>query len=73
VLAMTFATLDELTGGRMIIGLGTSGSRVIEHWHGEKFEKPLQRLKEYCEIINMIMTGEKVFYDGEIFKLQRGF
>lgn len=73
VLAMTFATLDELSGGRMIIGLGTSGARVIEHWHGEKFSKPIQRTKEYIEIINMIMSGEKVFYDGEIFKLQRGF
>jgi alkanesulfonate monooxygenase SsuD/methylene tetrahydromethanopterin reductase-like flavin-dependent oxidoreductase (luciferase family) len=73
VLAMTYATLDELSGGRVIIGLGTSGSRVIEHWHGQKFEKPLQRIKEYCEIINLIMAGEKVMYDGEIFKLQRGF
>ena len=73
VLAMTFATLDELSGGRMVIGLGTSGARVIEHWHGEKFSKPIQRTKEYVEIINMIMSGEKVFYDGEIFKLQRGF
>ncbi len=73
VLAMTFATLDELSGGRMIIGLGTSGARVIEHWHGEKFSKPIQRTREYIEIINMIMSGEKVFYDGEIFKLQRGF
>ncbi len=73
VLAMTFATLDELSGGRMIIGLGTSGARVIEHWHGEKFSKPIQRTKEYVEIINLIMSGEKVFYEGEIFKLQRGF
>ncbi len=73
VLAMTAATLDELSGGRVILGLGTSGSRVIEHWHGEKFEKPLQRLKEYAEIINLIVSGEKVFYDGEIFKLERGF
>jgi alkanesulfonate monooxygenase SsuD/methylene tetrahydromethanopterin reductase-like flavin-dependent oxidoreductase (luciferase family) len=73
VLAMTAATLDELSGGRMIIGLGTSGARVIEHWHGEPFVKPLQRTKEYIEIINLIMTGEKVFYEGEIFKLQRGF
>lgn len=73
VLAMTFATLDELSGGRMIIGLGTSGARVIEHWHGEKFSKPIQRTKEYVEIINMIMSGEKVFYEGEVFKLQRGF
>jgi alkanesulfonate monooxygenase SsuD/methylene tetrahydromethanopterin reductase-like flavin-dependent oxidoreductase (luciferase family) len=73
VLAMTYATLDELSGGRAIIGLGTSGARVIEHWHGQPFEKPLQRIKEYCEIINLIIAGEKVFYDGEIFKLQRGF
>lgn len=73
VLAMTAATLDELSGGRVILGLGTSGARVIEHWHGEKFEKPLQRLKEYSEIISLMLTGEKVFYEGEIFKLQRGF
>jgi F420-dependent oxidoreductase-like protein len=73
VLAMTAATLDELSEGRMILGLGTSGARVIEHWHGEPFEKPLRRLREYCEIINLIMSGEKVFYEGEVFQLQRGF
>lgn len=73
VLAMTAATLDELSGGRVILGLGTSGDRVIEHWHGQPFEKPLQRLKEYSEIINIIMSGERLIYDGEIFKLQRGF
>lgn len=73
MLAMTAATLDELSGGRVILGLGTSGQRVIEHWHGEQFGKPLQRLREYCEIINLIVSGEKVFYDGEVFKLQRGF
>lgn len=73
VLAMTAATLDELSGGRVILGLGTSGARVIEHWHGEKFSKPIQRTREYVEIINLIISGEKVFYDGEIFKLQRGF
>src|SRR5512140_24464 len=69
VLAMTAATLDELSGGRVILGLGTSGARVIEHWHGEKFSKPIQRTREYVEIINLIIGGEKVFYDGEIFKL----
>jgi len=73
VLAMTAATLDELSGGRMILGLGTSGARVIEHWHGEPFKKPIQRTREYCEIINLIVSGEKVFYEGEIFKLERGF
>jgi F420-dependent oxidoreductase-like protein len=73
VLAMTAATLDELSGGRVILGLGTSGARVIEHWHGQPFERPIRRMREYCEIINMIVRGEKVFYEGEIFKLQRGF
>jgi len=70
---MTAATLDELSGGRVILGLGTSGSRFIEPGPGNPFEKPLTRLKEYVEIINMIVSGEKVFYEGEIFKLQRGF
>ena len=51
VLAMTFGTLDELSGGRAIIGLGSSGANVIEHWHGVKFEKPATRLREYVEII----------------------
>ncbi len=73
LLAMHAATLDELSGGRMVLGLGTSGARVIEHWHGQPFEKPLRRLREYSEIINLIVSGEKVNYDGEIFKLQRGF
>lgn len=73
MLAMTAATLDELSGGRVVLGLGTSGARVIEHWHGEPFANPLTRLREYTEIINMIVRGEKVLYDGEIFKLQRGF
>ncbi len=73
VLAMTAATLDELSGGRVVLGLGTSGARVIEPWHGEKFSKPIQRTREYVDIINMIISGEKVFYEGEIFKLQRGF
>jgi alkanesulfonate monooxygenase SsuD/methylene tetrahydromethanopterin reductase-like flavin-dependent oxidoreductase (luciferase family) len=73
VLAMTAATLDELSGGRVVLGLGTSGARVIEHWHGEPFKKPIQRTREYIDIINLIVSGEKVFYEGEIFKLQRGF
>jgi F420-dependent oxidoreductase-like protein len=73
VLAMTAATLDELSGGRVILGLGTSGARVIEHWHGQPFEKPIQRLREYTEIINLIISGERVNYEGQIFKLQRGF
>lgn len=72
-LAQHFATLDELSGGRMIIGLGTSGPQVIEHFHGVKFNPPLTRMKEYLEIINTLMRNEPVKYSGKLFDLQRGF
>src|SRR5712672_4208259 len=72
-LAQHFATLDELSGGRMIIGLGTSGPQVIEHFHGVKFNPPLTRMRETVEIINLIMAGTPLNYDGKIFQLKRGF
>lgn len=72
-LAQHFATLDELSEGRMIIGLGTSGANVIEHFHGVPFEKPLRRLREYVEIINLLIAQEPLNYDGEIYHLARGF
>ena len=72
-LAQHFATLDELSHGRMIIGLGTSGHRVIEHWHGIPFQPPLTRMREYVEILRMIFAGEPLKYDGKVFNLQRGF
>ncbi|HEX8995573.1 MAG TPA: LLM class flavin-dependent oxidoreductase [Ktedonobacterales bacterium] len=73
VIASTAATLDERSGGRMLLGLGTSGPQVIEHWHGASYEKPLRRLREYTEIINTIIARAPLNYDGEIFHLQRGF
>jgi F420-dependent oxidoreductase-like protein len=72
-LAQHFATLDEISGGRMIIGLGTSGHRVIEHWHGVSFQPSLTRLREYVDIIRMILAGEPLNYTGKVFTLQRGF
>ena len=45
VIASSMATLDERSGGRMLLGLGSSGGHVIEHWHGVRFEKPLRRLR----------------------------
>src|SRR5258708_14857868 len=73
LIASTVATLDERSGGRIILGLGPSGANVIEHWHGVKFEKPVQRTREYVEIIRMILRGDKLTYNGEFFKLERGF
>jgi F420-dependent oxidoreductase-like protein len=72
-LAQHFATLDEFSGGRMIIGLGTSGHRVIEHWHGVPFQPSLTRLREYVDIIRMILAGEPLKYHGKVFHLERGF
>lgn len=72
MLAMTFATLDELSGGRMLIGLGSSGANVVEHWHGLRFKQPLRRIRETVEVINTIIAGKPLSYDGEIFALRRG-
>jgi F420-dependent oxidoreductase-like protein len=72
-LAQHFATLDEFSGGRMLIGLGTSGHRVIEHFHGVPFQPSLTRLREYVEIIRMLLAGQPLKYEGKVFRLERGF
>ena len=72
-IAQEFAALETISGGRMVCGLGSSGHRVIEHFHGVPFAKPLRRLREYVEIINTLIKGERLDYDGELFSLKRGF
>jgi alkanesulfonate monooxygenase SsuD/methylene tetrahydromethanopterin reductase-like flavin-dependent oxidoreductase (luciferase family) len=72
-LAQHFGTLDKLSNGRMIIGLGTSSPQVVEHFHGVKFNPPLTRLKETVEIINLLLAGSALNYDGKLFKMSRGF
>ncbi len=72
-IAQEFAALEELSGGRMVCGLGSSGQRVIEHFHGVPFEKPLRRIREYVEIFNLLIAGESLQYEGELFQLKRGF
>src|SRR5437870_5004047 len=72
LIASTIATLDERSGGRIVLGLGPSGANVIEHWHGVPFQKPVQRIREYVEIIRMILRGESVGYCGEFVQLELG-
>lgn len=72
-LAQHFATLDELSGGRMIVGLGASSANVIEHFHGIRFEPALARMRETVQIINALMAGEKLEFHGKVFNLERGF
>jgi len=72
-LAQHFATLDQWSGGRAIIGLGASSANVIEHFHGMPFQPAFARIKETVEIINILMRGEKLVYNGRWFKMDRGF
>lgn len=57
--AMTAATLDQLSGGRFLLGLGASGPQVVEGWHGQPFGKPLGRAREYVAIVRAIWRREK--------------
>jgi len=68
-IAMGATTVDSLSNGRLVLGLGTSSLPIVESFHGSSFEKPLQRMKEYVEIIRLVTSGKKVNYDGDIFKL----
>lgn len=70
LIAMQAATIDTLSDGRLILGLGTSSKEIVENWHGLEFKKQLQRMREYVEIIRQIMTGHKISYDGEFFHLK---
>lgn len=71
LLAMSAATLDEISGGRFRLGLGTSGARVVEDFHGFKFDKPLTRLRETIQIIRLLLAGERGDFDGQCFQLAR--
>lgn len=71
LIAMSAATFDEISGGRFRLGLGTSGSRVIQDFHGVTFDKPLTRLKEAIHIIRALLAGETVDFSGECFELRR--
>ena len=67
--AMTAATLDQLSGGRMLLGLGTSGPQVAEGWHGQRFAHQLQRTREYVAVVRMALARERVVFDGETLQL----
>jgi F420-dependent oxidoreductase-like protein len=63
--AMTAATLDLLSGGRFLLGLGTSGPQVVEGWHGEAWGKPLGKTREYVEIVRSVLRRETLEHHGE--------
>ena len=70
LIAMGASTLDTISNERLILGLGTSSVPIVEDFHGQKFDSPVQRMKEYVEIIRLALTGEKINYHGEIYSLK---
>jgi F420-dependent oxidoreductase-like protein len=67
--AMTAATIDELSGGRMLLGIGSSGPQVAEGWHGQRFARQLTRTREYVEVVRKALARERVEYHGETIEL----
>src|SRR2546425_2591578 len=67
--AMTAATIDQLSGGRMLLGIGSSGPQVAEGWHGQRFAKQLQRTREYIAVVRMALARERVDFHGETLEL----
>jgi F420-dependent oxidoreductase-like protein len=67
--AMTAATLDLMSGGRMILGLGTSGPQVVEGWHGQPWGKPLGKTREYIELVRAALRREVVEHEGEHYRI----
>ena len=71
LVAQSIASLDRISGGRAILGLGSSGRIVIEDWHGVPFDHPVARTREYIEIIRLALSGERVNYTGRFYRLRR--
>jgi len=68
--AMTAATIDHLTNGRLILGVGVSGPQVVEGWYGQPFPKPMGRTREFIDLVRMMLRREgPVSFDGEHYQL----
>jgi len=71
LLAQTIASLDIISNGRAILGLGSSGKVVVEGWHGVPFNSPLARTREYIEIIRKALSGAPVNHQGKFYQMDR--
>ena len=69
MVAMTAASMRSMTGGRFILGLGASGPQVVEGWHGVPFDHPVQRIRETIEIVRAVLRGERLEYEGKVYRL----
>ena len=69
LLAMTAMSLQAMSNGRFVLGLGVSGPQVIEGWHGIRFDRPVQRMRETVEIVRRAVKGERLEYKGKVYEL----
>ncbi len=69
VMALTAASLAQISDGRLILGLGTQARSYVTNWHGRAYGKPLQAMREYLTILKSILKGENANHDGEIFRI----
>jgi F420-dependent oxidoreductase-like protein len=69
MLAMSALSMQALSGGRFVLGVGTSGPQVMEGWHGVRFDRPVTRTRETIEIIRVISAGQRLEYHGEVYDL----
>lgn len=69
MLAMSALAMQELSGGRFILGIGTSGPQVMEGWHGVRFGRPVTRTSETIDIVRSIAAGERLTFDGSVYTL----
>ena len=69
-LALQAATLNELSGGRLLLGVGLQARGYVEGWHGQVYERPVRAMKEYVTILRRILSGENVTFEGEIFSVR---
>jgi F420-dependent oxidoreductase-like protein len=70
--AMTAATIDLLSGGRFLLGLGTSGPQVVEGWHGQPWGKPLTKTREYVELVRRALRRERLEFQGDQYEIPYG-
>jgi alkanesulfonate monooxygenase SsuD/methylene tetrahydromethanopterin reductase-like flavin-dependent oxidoreductase (luciferase family) len=68
--AMAATTLDSLSISRAVIGLGASTDAIVENWHGVKFERPLERMREFVQIVQAMISGERVTIKGRFFDVR---
>jgi probable F420-dependent oxidoreductase len=69
-MALQAASLNELSGGRLLLGLGVQARKYVEGWHGQTYERPIRAMREYVTILRRILSGEPVTFEGELFTVR---